>query len=1172
MNERVGRRLSRLVAIGVLVSTSVAAGAVSATAHASTVAGFGGASSSDWYSTLPDLTPGAVSSGFGEQFDLNLPTPAGATGPAGQVYAQPLVDDAVGAHGIVLVATEGDDVYGVDSTTGHVVWSRNLGTPATPLSEVAPQIPYPPCTDIGSEIGVTSTPVIDPATNVAYLVNAEDVSGTTQYFMQAINMADGTTATGWPSGGQQIQATAQDGITAFTAGNQTQRPGLVLVNGDVYAAFSSQCDYWPATGYYSGWVIGVSTSTHDVNAAWASQLDYSNGSGIWQSGGAPVVDAQGDIYVTTGNNITAPGQATPYPTPGPGTTHAPPFYSDSLVKLSTAGGGLTPVDWFMPANNSVLDAEDLDLSSGGPVQLPASMTTSQEPNLIAVAGKEGVFYLVNEDGLGGYQDGSSSVGGVPSATGGDNVASELDLDGSVYGHAAAWPGDGGYLYLPVYDTGYPGANTGAHSGTLVALQRVVSSSGAVSFRYAGDTGDNSEGFGSGSAIVTSNGTATGSGLVWQITHASSDGSGAVLEAFDPVPQTPGDTGTLKSVWTSPTFDAEKYTVPGVGDDQLFVGTQDGQLLGFGFTSPQSTVGADNADVTATPVGQSSTTSVSVVASAATTIESVAVSGPFSSSFAGPVTLNAGDTLSVPLTFTPTQLGTSTGSLTINTLTGSTPGTTRVDLSAQGLPDVADVSASPTSLDFGTVAIGSAASAQSVTFTNNLATPVTIDAVSGPLASSPFTVTGQPTDGSTLAPGGTVTMEVTFTPPGTSGDYDHVYGAVLALATSDGDYGIPLSAIAATPATLTEVPSQLDFGSVALGASSTLDLRLGDNGGTPLTLTSVSDASASGFSLVAPIPSGLVVPGNSQVVYQATFRPTALGPMTTTWTFDSTATNGPVSVTLSGVGVATTPSAPQTVIATGFYRGADVTWSAPSTDGGDPVLDYVVTATDLTTNSSGVAHCVTTSTRCTLTGLTATDRYDVTVVATNSQGDSPPALSNVVTTSAATLRVVSVRGRAGVPLTLQAAGDPLGGPVAWYAVNGTARGCRVHQGALSADDGGTCVVVAVAAASSREPVVQSSATVVTMTGTPGPAASVEVTLSFASGSATLTPADHAVLAALSRALTGDRHIVIDGVASTRSLAMARATATRLGLGTGLAPRVVLVARVASANVAVVFAHH
>ena len=74
----------------------------------------------------------------------------------GAVYGQPLV-----IGGLVIAATEGDTVYGLDRATGTVRWQVHLGTPV-PLSAL-------PCGNI-DPLGITGTPVYDPATHMVYAV------------------------------------------------------------------------------------------------------------------------------------------------------------------------------------------------------------------------------------------------------------------------------------------------------------------------------------------------------------------------------------------------------------------------------------------------------------------------------------------------------------------------------------------------------------------------------------------------------------------------------------------------------------------------------------------------------------------------------------------------------------------------------------------------------------------------------------------------------------------------------------------------------------------------------------------------------------------------------------------------------------------------------------------
>src|SRR5262249_9993660 len=86
----------------------------------------------------------------------------------GKVDAQPLylsnLAIAGGSHNILYIATEHDSVYAFDADTGATVWRVSLLGAGETTSDTRG------CGQVTPEIGITSTPVIDRARGVIYVV------------------------------------------------------------------------------------------------------------------------------------------------------------------------------------------------------------------------------------------------------------------------------------------------------------------------------------------------------------------------------------------------------------------------------------------------------------------------------------------------------------------------------------------------------------------------------------------------------------------------------------------------------------------------------------------------------------------------------------------------------------------------------------------------------------------------------------------------------------------------------------------------------------------------------------------------------------------------------------------------------------------------------------------
>src|SRR5271166_6033043 len=184
----------------------------------------------------------------------------------GYVYAQPLYVPGVNIngtlHNLVLIATEHDQVYAFDANSGQQIWQTSFISSIGNITISSVSSNDVGCGDLTPEIGITGTPAIDTATGTVYLVaKTKQYNSQTQKttFYQTLHALDITTGLDKVAP-QQITAMApgtgngsNNGVLTFDPLVQAQRPGLMIQNGAVFAAFASHCDL----GNYHGWIIAL---------------------------------------------------------------------------------------------------------------------------------------------------------------------------------------------------------------------------------------------------------------------------------------------------------------------------------------------------------------------------------------------------------------------------------------------------------------------------------------------------------------------------------------------------------------------------------------------------------------------------------------------------------------------------------------------------------------------------------------------------------------------------------------------------------------------------------------------------------------------------------------------------------------------------------------------------
>ena len=447
-----------------------------------------------WNAKETVLTPASVTTGG---FGLLGTVPLDEQVDAQPLYVSGETIAGKGVHNVVYVATENNTVYAIDADSGQILVSRTLGPPV-PMSVLPGQ-----CNNNSANIGITSTPVIDPVAQTIYVLTYTYESSTPVYRLHALDLGSlkEKMSTRYITG----YGTLSDGSQYhFRASASRQRSALLLANGNIYAGFASFCDNSPNLS--RGWVFAwqAATLTPLPKTLLENSLSTSPKSffltSIWMSGMGIAADPAGSIYFNTGNSD---------PT---NTAPAALNLSESVLKFSADLGTLQSS--FTPGNPTSgyaqLEYEDHDFGAGGITLLPTQ--PGAYPNLAVSAGKAGVMYLLNRDSLGGYQNGT------------DNVLWSQSIGNR------CWCGES-------YFQGADGVARVVSSGDNIAMvwRLGTSSNTKPSFVKESSTPTLTSGQDSGFfTAVSSNGTVANSQIIWAVSRPVTVSPGTVtLYAFDP---------------------------------------------------------------------------------------------------------------------------------------------------------------------------------------------------------------------------------------------------------------------------------------------------------------------------------------------------------------------------------------------------------------------------------------------------------------------------------------------------------------------------------------------------------------------------------------------------------------------------------------------------------------
>jgi len=454
----------------------------------------------------------------------------------------PNLSIAGGTHNVIFTATSHNTVYAFDADANPCVtyWSKNL----VPAGETWPNSVDMGGVDIQPDMGVIGTPVIDPTTNILYVVTKTKTTGTNargpgqcHQRLHALNLSDGsetangplalTTAITVPGTGDG----SSGGALPFDPFHENQRPGLALINNTVYVSWASYIDQKP----WHGWVIGFNKSDLRAAPLLFNATPNGYGGGIWMAGGAPTIDSNNNLYVITSNgDYNGPAGE----------------FGDSFVKLDS---NLVVQDWFTPQDQALMESGNGDLGAGGAAVL-ADLPNAPVKHLVIGGGKigsgqAGELYVINRDAMGHLE----GAGGPP-------LVQKFPVTRHLYATPAFWNNT-------LYIAGKDGPVNAYALDPVTALfnPTPVSHSPGI-FPGRGAT-----------PSVSSNGNSHS--IVWAVDTSqfggnSTSGTGpAVLHAYDA-------TNLSRELWNSSQAaasrdqagNAVKFTVPTIANGKVYIGT------------------------------------------------------------------------------------------------------------------------------------------------------------------------------------------------------------------------------------------------------------------------------------------------------------------------------------------------------------------------------------------------------------------------------------------------------------------------------------------------------------------------------------------------------------------------------------------------------------------------
>jgi hypothetical protein len=291
------------------------------------------------------------------------------------------------------------------------------------------------------------------------------------------------------------------------------------------------------------------------------------------------------------------------------------------------------------------------------------------------------------------------------------------------------------------------------------------------------------------------------------------------------------------------------------------------LTGTGSATPTGQLNASAPSLIFGTVAMGSTAKQQVTVTnngnASVNISTLSVSTGFSvTGLTVPATLDPSETATVTVTFAPSAVGNTTGSIVITSNAANSP----LTIALNGTAAQAGLSVSSSSYGFGSVIDGQTKS-ENFTITNTGAAPLTISQLSA--SGAPYSVSGL-TLPATISAGAMTTFSVLFAPTN-AGNFTGTVAITSNAPNSPASISLGGTGTAST-VTLSASTNSLSYTGIYVGGSSAQNVIITNNGNTSATISQVN-VNAKDFT-TSGITTPLTLAAGQSATLQVIFAPSA----------------------------------------------------------------------------------------------------------------------------------------------------------------------------------------------------------------------------------------------------------------------------------------------------------